>query len=158
MTQIELSSNDNSTVELDSLLDTGTSGVVDDLDELNQLLAESMSAKEDARKVKEARKALASKGTLESEREELKRLVAQWELKREWTPVANTIMFDVQHCTNCGTQHKHFTGLFQRQEHKVSKITRWIRSVEDSALPKEVKESTAYAGICSGCCSNLGWR
>lgn len=146
------------TSQLTDLLATGTSGVVDDFDDLDQLLKESLSSKSDAKRVQSARRALASKSATDSEREELSKLVAEWELKREWTPVSNTIMFEAQRCCNCGSAHEHFIGFFQRQEHKVSKITRWVKAVHNDSLGKEVKISESPVGICSNCRSSRGWE
>lgn len=143
---------------LNDLLDTDDGcKASDDICDLDKLLNESMSAKADAKKIQEARKRLASKGLILAERELLIAIVRGWERKREWTPSANVLMFDVQYCTACGGVHKHFQGFFQQQEHKTSKISRWIQAEIEVELPKALKETIVQVGICSACCTEKGW-
>lgn len=143
--------------DLNSLMASDGKVELDDMFDLNKLLNESLSAKSDQQKVKAARRKLASGAAEAEEREALAELVRSWELRREWKPVANTIMFEVQHCTHCGTEHKHLVGFFQQQEHRTSKISRWLKAAEDVALPKNQKENTSYIAICAECCAAAGW-
>jgi hypothetical protein len=145
--------------QLDSLLTSDGLVELDDMFDLTKLLNESLSAKKDAEAVKAARKRLNSSSIPLSatDREATEALVRSWEIKREWQPISNTIIFEVQNCTGCGTSHKHFIGIFQQQDHRSSKISRWIKSPEDVALPKNCKENETQVGICAGCCISRGW-
>lgn len=151
-------------LEIDLMLDKGLSAIEPDsasdpLADLDSMIAEGLGAKQKAREIKLARKKLAVGGITTAERDLYKQLVEEWELKREWTPAASVIMFDTQWCTNCGTSHRHFIGFYQRQDHKTSKISRWIASpMRDSLqLPREVKEITETIPVCSSCCAAAGW-
>lgn len=130
----------------------------DDMRELNALLFESLNAKKDALRVREARKTLANGGMSPADRDATAAMVKEWELKREWTPRSNTMILDVQHCTNCGKKHSHFLGLFQGQEHKTSKITRWVSAAPVVGLPKVLKEQVNHVAICIGCAPAQGWN
>ncbi len=143
--------------ELNSLLASDNIAEQDDMFELNNLLHESLNRKKDEEKVKQARRRLAAGNATTADREEMTALVRAWELRREWLPVSNTIMFEVQHCTSCGHAHKHLIGFFQQQEHRTSKISRWLAAPVDLALPKNTKENASYITICSDCCGSLGW-
>jgi hypothetical protein len=159
-TEIELAHEASQEVDFDLSALLASDGRVeqDDMFDLNNLLNESLNRKKEMGEVKAARRKLASGGADgEEEKEALAELIRSWELRREWTPVANTIMFEVQHCTHCGAEHKHLTGLFQRQEHRTSKISRWVRAAEDVALPKTQKDNVSYIAICADCCEALGW-
>lgn len=132
---------------------------------LDDLLADAMSAvsnaaklKTEAASVRAARKTLASSASQlnTTDRDLLKAIVASWEITREWTATANTAMFDVQQC-NCGSHHSHFTGFFQQQEHRHSKISRWIQAPSSSDLPKNRKENCTDVGICGDCAATQGW-
>jgi len=149
------------TVELEELLETPEtttpSSDLDDMFDLEKLLNESMSRKSDEKRIKEARRSLGNGGITPAERLALQEMVKEWELKREWTPVFDTLMFDVQECTYCGSKHSHFTGAFQQQEHKKSKITRWVASGVRCNLPKNRKENITHVSICSDCADLQGW-
>lgn len=130
----------------------------DSMFDLNALMRESMRAGDDAKRVKEARKRLAAGGLDTAERDSTRALVADWEIKREWNATSNTMMLEVQHCAHCGSQHKHFVGLFQQQEHKTSKISRWVKASLDPELGKNVKENVSHVGICATCAPLQGWK
>jgi hypothetical protein len=126
--------------------------------DLNKLLCDSLRAKDDAKRVTEARKRLAAGGLDTAERDATRALVAKWEIEREWNATSNTMMLEVQHCAHCGSQHKHFVGLFQQQEHKTSKISRWVKASLDPKLGKNVKENVSHTGICATCAPLQGWK
>src|SRR5260370_30414801 len=128
--------------------------------DLDALLSESMKAKKDALAVKEARKLLSDKSIPSETKREIEATVRAWELQREWTPVAATVMIDEQCCSHCNSTHEHYAGLFQKQRHRTSKIERWIKSdpVANKGLPQEVKFTEEYVPMCSDCMSEFGWQ
>lgn len=149
--------NHNELSELDLLLSSSQQPVeIDDFAGLDKLLRESLHAGEEAKRVKAARRALAEGGITKAEREANAALVQAWELKREWTPIAYTIMFNTQQCSHCGSEHRHFVGIFQQQEHKTSKIARWVPTgAHTHDLPKNRKENIENVGVCCGCAQRV---
>lgn len=135
----------------------------DDFD-LDALLAESMQAKAKAADVKASRKLLGSKEAAAklsaAERAAMQSKISEWEVKREWLPVADTAIFEVRHCTHCASTTSLFLGVFQHQTHRHMKYSdRWIASnaSANAGLPKEVKLQEAFVGMCSGCASEFGY-
>ena len=123
-------------------------------------LSQKASEKEEAARARAARKSLkTSSGNMSSsERDLLRSVVAQWEITREWQPVSDVAMFDVQHCTSCGCDHKHFVGFFQEQTHRQSMhSTRWVAGTATGELPRKRKENVTPVAVCSNCCSDQGW-
>lgn len=123
---------------------------------LDTLLSDSLLAVAKDQTVKDARKKLTKGGMDELERAYIEAIVHKWELERLWDMQASVMLFEVQHCTNCGAKHHHFAGYFQRQSHKTSKIMRWQKidasQVAASSLPKERKEDVVAVTACHSCC------
>lgn len=141
---------------LDSLMD-------DDFD-LDALLAESMQAKAKAADVKASRKLLGSKEAAAklsaTERLAMQSKISEWEVKREWLPVADAAIFEVTHCTHCASTTPRLLGVFQHQTHRHMKFSdRWIVSnaTANAGLPKEVKLQDAYIGMCQHCAAEFGY-
>jgi len=156
----ELKQDEPHLAELNALMEasTVTPAQSDDMFDLEKLLNESLSRKADEKRIKEARRSLSQGGITPAERQAMREMVQDWELKREWNPKFNTLMLDVLECTHCGSKHKHFVGTFQQQEHKTSKVTRWVTSGVVCQLPKNLKENVTHVGICSDCADMQGWE
>lgn len=129
-------------------------------DDLDALLAESIQEKEAKLKVKTARQMMASSGIEPEVRAANEKYVREWELRREWTPLADVAMFHRQVCSCCGQHQVHFGGIFQRQQHRSSAIARWIQSdsLANLNLPKEVKIEDAFVPMCCVCAVEKGYK
>lgn len=145
-------------------------GDLDELDEifgptdgfdLDQLLAESVAAKKAADETKANRKLLSSKNAklTAAQRQAMQDQVRANELRTEWTAQASVAIYSIQQCSHCGTKHGHFSGLFQRQVHRTSKIDRWVQSnpVQNQGLHKESKENISYTEMCACCGPEFGF-
>ena len=128
---------------------------------LDSLLAESMAAKAESDKEKELRKRLNS-GRLTSPEEtiETKKLLKQWDNKREWKRTTNIAVFTRQKCTCCGAFSHTFEGYFEGYAN-----TRMIGATKVEAvkffeldLPKEVKYHDALVPVCHECADMNGWE
>ena len=109
---------------------------------LDDLLGEAMSIRTEAEEARVLRKALYSGMIPKEEKAATEAKIRQWELKREWVPAADVVMFTVQTCKHCGTSHSHFQGYFVRQQHKESNVSRWLAGPKphgSSLLLKERK-------------------
>jgi hypothetical protein len=126
---------------------------------LDALLTESMESKQQRENIKASRRRISSGLSNAKEKEELQAAIRAYELKREWRACANVAMFSVQCCLSCTKSQPHFLGYFQRQEHRTSKISRWIRGDQAPImeLPKEVKENAEFVSTCMDCVTSSGW-
>lgn len=126
---------------------------------LDDLLADSMQQKKDAEAVKLARSLLAKGGVPAESRKRMEEQIRSHEMKVQWTAKAAVAMFDRQWCAECGLCHIHFLGFFQRQEHKTSKIARWLKSPKEQmgALPKETKYEDTEVETCEECALLAGY-
>jgi sulfur relay (sulfurtransferase) complex TusBCD TusD component (DsrE family) len=131
----------------------------DDFLSLDDLLSEATADLASAERAKAAKKLLATQsGTMSKSRKaSLQGEVAQYETKRNWTPVANVAMFDVQVCKYCSARHRHFMGILQEQTHNTSKVTRWVQVTKAENLPQTTKENLFPVEMCGSCCSTKGW-
>jgi sulfur relay (sulfurtransferase) complex TusBCD TusD component (DsrE family) len=131
----------------------------DDFLSLDDLLSEATADIALTERAKAAKKLLATQsGTMSKSRKaSLQGEVSQYETKRNWTPVANVAMFDVQVCTYCSARHRHFMGILQEQTHNTSKVTRWVQVTKAENLPQTVKENLFPVAMCGSCCSTKGW-
>jgi hypothetical protein len=134
--------------------------------DLDGLLAESMAERSLAELVKENRKRLAGGKVLDSaERAAIQQQIRDWEARREWQPVADIVMFSRQMCQNCGAYHHNFLGYYQQQQHRTSKIERWIKSTKpvieglgkEIPLPRDSKYEDSIVDLCHKCGDQLGW-
>lgn len=127
---------------------------------LESLLAESLDTIHKRAEVKDLRKRKAA-GNLRTgkELEEANTKIREWEMAREWKAAANVAMFNVQQCS-CGSTHSVFSGWFQRQAHRSSKINRWIRPDAEplASLPKERQDlHLPNTTICASCAASQGY-
>lgn len=144
---------DNLSSDLDTLEDLLTPALDDPFGDLNALLSESVATRDEAQRVKDQRKLLASGKLTGAERQSTEALIRSWEIRKEWIAVASTQMFSQQTCTACGGVHHHFIGLYQKQVSKVSKVFRWIKSdeVANKGLDVEAKLEESFAPVCADC-------
>lgn len=139
---------------LDELEDFASPSLSDDFSSLNALLTESLASRAESVRIKEQRQLLATGKIPKAERDGVSQLIRSWELKKEWVPVAAVQMYHCQTCSNCGGQHYHYEGVYQRQVNKIShKISRWIKSdsIANSGLAKEAKCEDSTAPVCADC-------
>jgi hypothetical protein len=128
------------------------------LPDLDDLLKESVTARNDNIAAKAAKDRLKRGGQSTRERlEDLQRLAA-WEAAHEWEAKANVAHFGVQVCA-CGATHSLFFGLMERQTHRHLRTTqRWVKvDTTKAALPNEVVYRTSKAAMCQLCCTEKGW-
>lgn len=126
---------------------------------LDDLLAESMAEKTAADNVRAARQVVAKGGLSAQEKEAMTASIRSWEARREWNPAAAVVIFSRQQCTCCGEFSCQFMGFFQRQQHRQTRVDRWIASVmpRDEKLPRESKYQDSQVELCENCAEHLGF-
>ena len=134
-----------------------------DLDDLDSMIADVAIRKADAVKIKHARKLLASEhAQLDApSRQHLEKMIWDFEVTREWLPVASTLLVDEITCDTC-RKHYHITeGVYQRQiARSNSKIDRLIKVKDLEAnrdLPKEITYRYSSVALCLDCACKEGW-
>jgi len=129
--------------------------------DLDDLLAESLEEATASAAVKSGRKRLQDSRISKREKDEIEAKIREWELAREWKPAAAVHIFNTQTCTHCYSENSTYSGLFQRQIHRSSKIMRWVLDVNGSGsndgLPKEHKSSSTEVTVCVECCAQQGF-
>jgi hypothetical protein len=140
--------------------DTSTSASSSNNFDLDSLLDESIKLRAEAGNIKGAREALAKGGMSAAERDAVQATVRAWELRREWTPVASTLLFSRQMCQTCKSFHTHTLGYFQKQQHRTTGIMRWIAAIKpiDKSLPREAKYEDSLVAICHECADLEDWE
>jgi uncharacterized membrane protein YecN with MAPEG domain len=136
-----------------------TQSAADSFGSLDDLLQESMQVVIARKELKAARPKLTDQRVGSPERKEIEAKIREWEQASEWKPAAVTAMFLTQVC-RCGTQSIHFKGLFQRQSHRTSTLSRWILTSTPAHLnlPKEQKYDTEQVAMCYRCCDSKGFQ
>ena len=134
-----------------------------DLDDLDSMIADVAIRKADAIKIKHARKLLASEhAQLDApSRQHLEKMIWDFEVTREWLPVASTLLVDEITCGTC-LKHYHITeGVYQRQiARSNSKIDRLIKVKDllaNQDLPKEITYRYSSVALCLDCACKEGW-
>lgn len=135
------------------------------LDDLDDLLAESMSLREERHSGKSLREKLAKAKTAE-DREELELAVRAWEAKYEWETKAECVVFHQQQCL-CGSVHTHLAGVYFHQKHRTDPYAqRWINSTDNIAkaleaqageLPKQSYVEVKRVPVCADCAMDQGY-
>lgn len=127
--------------------------------DLDALLTESVEIRTAQQNLKAARKAVAVSGQSAEERAATEQKIREWEAKSEWKAAAIVAMFTEQHCTCCSSVHSVFTGIFQRQEHRINKASRWVREKTPAHLnlPKEQKITAENTPFCLLCAERNGY-
>lgn len=131
-----------------------------ELDDLEALLAESLSARSLEARVKADRKRLAAgAGDLSpEEREKLRATILRWETDYEWQPLAFVALVEEQVCSHCAARATHFIGLYQRQQSRrdesAHRFVLWTPQlvVGDAArLPREHARRHREVPVCGSC-------
>lgn len=141
-----------------------TADDVKTLDDLDDLLAESMVLKEERHAGKGLRERLA-KAKDQAEVQEIELMLRAWEAKYEWETQAECVVFHQQHCT-CGSVHTHLAGVYFHQKHRQDKhAQRWINSTDNVAkvltdspdLPKNSYFEVKRVPVCADCAQSQGF-
>ena len=129
------------------------------IDSLDALLGESLEVAAASKALKENRKKLSDGRLNAEEKQEIAAKIREWEATSEWKPAAVAVMFMTQACS-CGGRHTFFQGVFQRQEHRSTKVMRWIKAETPAHLnlPKEQKHTTEAVGLCVDCVDAAGFH
>jgi len=127
---------------------------------LEDLLAGSMKAREESRRIEQNKKLMRSTAMEPRERAETESAIARWEAERLWTPQADSALFQLQTCLTCGSESTQFLGIFQRQSNRNMRADRWAKvdgEHENTGLPKEVKYENSYVRLCHTCAPLSGY-
>lgn len=129
-----------------------------ELDDLDQLLEESMAPMRAKQETKAFRDQLARGGLSKAERLAIEAKVREWEARVEWEPQANVALFFEQRC-KCGQVSLMFGGLLERQIHRRVKSTqRWVSTtVNRLKLPNEIAMQELPTPMCFVCCDGKGY-
>lgn len=127
--------------------------------DLDDLLAESISIREEAKAVGDNREKLKRQNLKPDERAEIEAKVREWEARNLWTPVAVVAVFERVMCS-CGYFTDAFSHMMHKQVHKHQKqTTRLIRDDEvPGNLPRIVARQVAEVEICAECADTKGWN
>jgi hypothetical protein len=149
----EIEGDENSTFDATAASDAFSSDSI-----LDDLLADSMQQVAGKIKLKVDRKRLLDTRVMGTERQEIEESIKRWELAREWVAVANVAMFNTQYWSHCASIHNTFSGLFQRQLHRTSKVNRWQAVVaQEIGLKYETMHTEAEVAICAECVGEQGF-
>lgn len=119
--------------------------ILDDFDELNDLLADSLKLA-DARKA--VKRAKANNGIVAPE---LADIAAAAEAALRWTPQAAVARFVEEHC-NCGASHRRFDGWFILSQHRQDQSARrLVRSDSHENLPAWHYVAEEVVSECAEC-------
>lgn len=153
--------------ELDAELGlTATAKDVKTLDDLDDLLNESLALRNE----KGAGKALRAQLDRAKSREEAQEIEAAlrgWEARHEWETLANCALFHRQVCA-CGHEHTHFAGMYYHQKHRRDiHAQRWVAAVQnltgvvelaaDAKVPNRTMMETKHTPVCPACASVMGF-
>lgn len=124
-------------------------------DELEALLGEAMADRKTTEAVKQLR--AKAKGGFGLSTEDQTR-IRNWELAKEWLPVANTALFKRYACV-CGFHTTVFEGLMLEQRHRHSShANRWTaQEVALASLPNKTAIRTAQIPMCQRCAASKGY-
>lgn len=128
-------------------------------DFFSSLLGESLALQKDKVTLKDSRAKLKDTRVQGAERSQLEDTIRSIELVQEWSIVSNVVIFNQQFCTHCKAKHSTFSGLFQRQVSKTSRINRWQAIKElTPGFPKEAKHTVTEVAICCDCALEQDWK
>ena len=123
------------------------------VDDLDALMAESLSYKEKELAVKRAY-AAARKGFSGFSAEEAaacNAIVRAWDTEQNWIPVQDLAVYHRFTC-NCGECHYVFSRFMQRQDHKRNGSARWVTVEEiDVDLPRASAVQDFTCAMCTEC-------
>lgn len=127
----------------------------DGFDELEELLGEAMIEKAAHDKIKAAKaRVRGGFGISEADAERIR----QWDLKREWTSVANVCLFRRYECS-CGAHYTVFEGMMLEQNHRTDKTGhRWMKQEGSVAnLPNSSAIRKTPTPMCQRCANSKGF-
>lgn len=93
-------------------------------DDLDALLAESLDAASESKRVATARRRLATERLGADDRAALAAQVERWDEARVWTTIANVALVHCQACLSCNAHSEMFMGWMKEQVHRVNVGTR----------------------------------
>jgi hypothetical protein len=129
-----------------------------DIGDLDDLLAESISLRDEEVATKANRERLKRQNLSSDERKEIEAKVREWEARNLWTPVATVAVFDRVTCT-CGCYTEAFSHLMHKQTHKSDPtLTRMV--ITDTTLegkPRMVALQHFDVELCGECGLEKGW-
>lgn len=144
------------TQELDDLLEES---LEESDDPLNELLAESLAATREALEAKAARERRKRGGQSAEQQAEDAERIRRWELAHEWKAIANVALFERYTCA-CGRHQTIFRQLMTRQQHRhLRDSQRWQQA--DAALadlPNEVVVQKWETPMCPACSPQVGFE
>jgi hypothetical protein len=138
------------------------------LDDLDQLLSESIAIRDDADNGALYRKQLAKGGMTKEEKALIEWKLQEWESRREWETVANVALVRFTTCA-CGADHIHFVGLYYRQVHRTLKTGKRLVAAkqrlndvvvpaEVATIPNEVLHENRTSTFCPSCLVSKGFN
>lgn len=147
---------------------TITAKQVKTIDDLDQLLSESIAIQDDKDNGALYRKQIAKGNLTKEELAYIEFKLQEWESRREWETVANVALFRYTTC-ECGAWHKHFVGLYYRQNHRTTKTAKRLVAAKQNlndiivtaqiaTIPNEVLHETRTTAICASCAVSKGFN
>lgn len=129
------------------------------MDDLDDLLAESLQQAAERKAVKESQKKLKAAGANSRELQEDRERVERWQAEHAWTPVANVALYERHKC-ECGRQQTIFRHLMRRETHKHMRTVQRFIAVEESLanLPNEVAVQKWKVPQCTYCAQEKGFH
>lgn len=125
--------------------------------ELDELLAESLSAAEERKQVESAKRRLAAGNKQTAEADGA--LVRSWQSRNVWQDLATVAVFERYKCTTCGTQSTIFRQLMRKQCQRTnaSTIRYEATGTAPDTLPREVVVQKWSTSMCTKCCEFDGF-
>jgi len=131
---------------------------LDDFSDLNDLLADALSAQKEIADAKAAKDRQKRGGGSSQERAADAERIARWEAAHEWRAVANVALFHRFSCA-CGAHSTVFEQLMVRQQHRHLRDSyRWqLTKTAHAELPNEVTIRKTSSPVCPKCAESKGW-
>lgn len=127
---------------------------MDDLDELDSLLKDSLSA---ATEVTRAKRTLNKFNVSEDEARALREIITAYEERHNWHAIGLVLLVQRQNCS-CGSVHEFVQGEFLRQAHvRTPATTRMTRNTWPNCnLPRSIEYHDSSTNLCTACAE--GWK
>ena len=143
-----------------------TATEVQGLDDLDDLLSESLALRNERGAGKSLREQM-NRAASKEERLEIEATLRAWESRHEWETLANCALFHRQVCA-CGYEHTHFAGMYYHQKHRSDKhAQRWVSAVQnltgvvelaaDAKVPNRTMVEVRNTPICAKCAERMGF-
>jgi hypothetical protein len=129
-----------------------------DLMDLDDLLTESLAIRDEAQATAGMREKLKRSNLSGDERREIEAKVREWEARNLWNPVATVIVFERVICS-CGCYYETFSHMMNKQAHKHNRDTTRliIADTINDKLPKMKAFQVQDVDICTECSTEKGW-